>query len=115
MRFIRTICCCLLFVILSGCAAIGSRKKDGAGRPFMGVRNDAHYLVHPSDADYPALQPLNIIDMPFSFGVDCVCCRMIWLNRNSLTNQSKEPTAFGAFSSAVALRVRHRRWITFLR
>jgi uncharacterized protein YceK len=73
MRFIPVISGCLLLVISSGCAAIGARESDGAGRSFAGVRDDWHYLVHPSEADYPALQLLNIIDMPFSFVVDFVC------------------------------------------
>jgi uncharacterized protein YceK len=73
IAFIRVICGCFLLIVLSGCAAIGARDRDGAGRSFAGVRDDWHYLVHPSEADMPSLQPLNILDMPFSFVVDLVC------------------------------------------
>jgi uncharacterized protein YceK len=59
--------------IVSSCAAIGARDRDSAGKQFAGVREDAYYLAHPSEADVPALQPLNLIDMPFSFVVDFVC------------------------------------------
>lgn len=65
--------CWLALLVTSGCAAIGARERDGAGRSFAGTRDDWHYLVHPSEADVPALQPLNIIDMPFSCVVDFVC------------------------------------------
>jgi uncharacterized protein YceK len=66
-------CVCILLFALSGCAAIGARERDGAGRSFAGVRDDWHYLAHPSEADMPALQPLNILDMPFSFVADFFC------------------------------------------
>ena len=73
MLTVRIMLFCLLLVLTSGCAAIGTRASKGAGRPYAGVREDAHYLAHPSEADYPALQPLNVIDMPFSFVVDTLC------------------------------------------
>ena len=73
MAFMRARFCWLLLMVTSGCAAIGARERDGAGHSFAGVRDDWHYLVHPSEADVPALQPLNIIDVPFSCVVDFVC------------------------------------------
>ena len=63
----------LLMVTVIGCAAIGSRENEGAGRPYAGVRDDVYYLAHPSEADQPALQFFNVIDLPFSFLVDTVC------------------------------------------
>jgi uncharacterized protein YceK len=60
----------LLLVFATGCAAVGARHRDGAGRPFAGVHADAHYLAHPSEADVPGLQFLNIFDMPFSAVID---------------------------------------------
>ena len=73
MASMRAVFCWLLLLVTSGCAAIGAREHDGAGRSFAGVRDDWHYLEHPSEADVPALQLLNIIDMPFSGVVDFVC------------------------------------------
>lgn len=70
---LRTVALCLLVLIASGCAAIGTRVSKGGGRPYAGVREDAYYLANPSEADHPALQPLNIVDMPFSFVVDTLC------------------------------------------
>jgi uncharacterized protein YceK len=49
------------------------RENHGAGKPYAGVRAEAHYLAHPSEADYPDLQFLGVLDMPFSFVVDTVC------------------------------------------
>ena len=69
----RVMCCCLSLAAASGCAAIGVRENHGAGKPYAGVRAEAHYLANPSEADYPGLQPLGILDMPFSFVVDTVC------------------------------------------
>ena len=60
-------------LILGGCAAVGSKENNGAGKLYAGVCEDSYYLTHPSKADYPALQPLNILDLPFSFVVDTVC------------------------------------------
>jgi len=60
----------LLICFATGCASIGARQRDGAGRPFAGVRDDAHYLAHPSEADLPGLQFMNIFDLPFSAIVD---------------------------------------------
>ena len=57
-------------LLTGGCASIGARERDGAGRPYAGVRDDAHYLAHPNEADKPGLQSLNAIDLPFSFVVD---------------------------------------------
>ena len=73
MSSIRFLTLCLLAVVASGCAAIGTRVSKGGGRPYAGVSEDAHYLAHPSEADHPALQPLNVLDMPFSFVVDTLC------------------------------------------
>ena len=70
---IRVILLCLLFAFSTGCAAIGARENKGAGVVFAGVRNDVYYLIHPSQADYPFLQPLNLLDMPFSFAIDTIC------------------------------------------
>jgi len=70
ISILRLTTCCASLAFVSGCAAIGARERDGAGRPFAGVRDDAYYLAHPREADKPALQPLNIIDLPFSFVVD---------------------------------------------
>jgi uncharacterized protein YceK len=70
MRFLRLTGLLLLPCFALGCASIGARQRDGAGRPFAGVRDDAHYLAHPSDADKPSLQFLNILDMPFSAVLD---------------------------------------------
>jgi uncharacterized protein YceK len=60
---------CLLFSV-AGCASIGTRQREGAGRPYAGVREDIYYLAHPEEADKPALQSLNVIDLPFSFLLD---------------------------------------------
>jgi uncharacterized protein YceK len=73
MQIDRVILCCLLLFAASGCAAIGERMDHGAGRPYAGVRDEAHYMAHPSEADYPDIQFLSIFDMPFSFVVDTVC------------------------------------------
>ena len=72
LKLIQVTAGCLLVVASSGCAAIGTRENDGAGHYFAGVRDDAYYLAHPSEADYPELQPLNLVDLPFSFAVDLV-------------------------------------------
>ena len=69
----RIILLCLLLAVLPGCAAIGARESGEAARPYAGIRDDSYYLVHPSEADVPVLQLLNILDMPFSFVVDTVC------------------------------------------
>ena len=63
----------LLTLVLCGCAATGTRVAKGAGRPYAGVCEDGYYLTHPDEADHPALQSFNIIDMPFSFLVDTAC------------------------------------------
>lgn len=60
----------LALCVVTGCASIGARQRDGAGRPFAGVRDDVHYLAHPSEADQPGLQFMNIFDLPFSAVVD---------------------------------------------
>ena len=73
MSFFRPVLHTVLLVLLSGCAAISSRVNNGAGRPYAGLRDDAHYLAHPPEADMPLLQPLNMLDMPFSFVVDTLC------------------------------------------
>jgi uncharacterized protein YceK len=70
MHIIRLTGLLLLTCFIAGCASIGTRQRDGAGRPFAGVRDDAHYLAHPSEADQPGLQFMNIFDLPFSALVD---------------------------------------------
>ena len=61
----------ITLIALGGCSAIGSRPVQGDESPyFIGVRNDVYYLFHPSKADNPYLQPLNIIDFPFSLIAD---------------------------------------------
>lgn len=70
MNILRAITPLLLLCLHTGCASIGAREQDGAGRSFAGVRNDAHYLAHPSEADQPGLQFMNIFDLPFSAVVD---------------------------------------------
>ena len=72
MTCFRAIACCLLVVTASGCAAIGARENDGAGHYFAGVSDDCYYFAHPAEADYPELQPLNLVNLPFSFAVDLV-------------------------------------------
>lgn len=70
MKAFRLIPWWVLLFLVSGCASIGARNRDGAGRPYAGVRDDIHYLMHPQEADKPVLQPFNIVDLPFSFVVD---------------------------------------------
>ena len=60
----------MLIWFATGCASIGARQRDGAGRPFAGVRDDVHYLAHPREADQPGVQFMNIFDLPFSAVVD---------------------------------------------
>jgi len=73
VRFVHLIIFCFAAISGSGCAAIGTRASKGGGRPYAGVCEDAYYLANPSEADHPALQPLNVFDMPFSFIVDTFC------------------------------------------
>jgi len=70
MHILRTISFLLLISFATGCASIGARERDGAGRPYAGVRDAAYYLARPSEADQPGLVFMNIFDMPFSAVVD---------------------------------------------
>ncbi|HEU0009106.1 MAG TPA: YceK/YidQ family lipoprotein [Verrucomicrobiae bacterium] len=68
-------------VLLSGCASIAARTQGRATRVYPGVRGDAYYLAHPSKADFPWLQWMNVIDLPFSAVLDtllwpCDACRL---------------------------------------
>jgi uncharacterized protein YceK len=72
MNVFRLLPVCMLLVVAPGCAAIAARERDGAGRAYAGVRDDVYYLTHPQEADKPMLQPLNVVDLPFSFLVDTV-------------------------------------------
>jgi uncharacterized protein YceK len=54
----------------SSCAAIGARQGKNRPKPYAGVKQNAHFVAHPDQADQPVLQPLNLVDMPFSFVVD---------------------------------------------
>ena len=96
----------------SGCAAIGARQGSNKTRPYAGVRDDIHYLAHPSEADVPSLQWLNVIDLPFSAVVDTV---MLPFDSRSepnaaqnakLPNQSSDPTLSSGTSPA-AQETRH--------
>ena len=92
--------------LFSGCAAIGVRQGSNVTRPYAGVREDIHYLAHPSEADVPSLQWLNVIDLPFSAVVDTV---MLPFDSRSeptaaqnakLPNQSSDPTLSSVTSPA---------------
>ena len=68
-------------VFLTGCASIAARTQGRATRVYPGVRNDAYYLAHPSKADFPWLQWMNVFDLPFSAVLDtlllpCDACRL---------------------------------------
>lgn len=91
MSFFRPIFQTVLLVLLSGCAAISSRVNNGAGRPYAGLRDDAHYLAHPSEADMPFLQPLNLLDMPFSLVVDTLCLPYDLMKHSSQPNKIAPP------------------------
>jgi len=54
----------------TGCASIGARQDQAVAHLYPGIRDDAYYLFHPSQADYPALQWLNVLDLPFSAVAD---------------------------------------------
>ena len=87
MRALRSTLYTALLVLSSGCAAIGTRVSNGAGRPYAGVQEDAYYLAHPSEADMPALQPLNVLDMPFSFVADTLCLPYDLVKHDGQPNQ----------------------------
>ena len=91
MSFFRPIFQTVLLLLLSGCAAISSRVNNGAGRPYAGLRDDAHYLAHPSEADMPFLQPLNLLDMPFSLVVDTFCLPYDLMKHGSQPNKIAPP------------------------
>jgi uncharacterized protein YceK len=71
MHFRHTVLLLLIW-ITTGCASIGSRQRGNVVRPFAGVRDNARYLAHPSEADQPGLQFMNIVDMPFSAIADTI-------------------------------------------
>ena len=56
----------LTFSAVAGCASIGARSSNTETSIYPGVKNDIYFLCNPGEADYPILQPLNIIDLPFS-------------------------------------------------
>src|SRR5579859_4692410 len=54
----------------AGCSSIYDRESNIRQRPYAGVRDDAHFLVHPGESDIPPMQWANVFDMPFSALLD---------------------------------------------
>ena len=62
----------LVVLATVSCASIAAHSSDSEDRVYPGVRDDFYFLFHPSEADYPQLQWLNIIDLPFSAILDTI-------------------------------------------
>jgi uncharacterized protein YceK len=86
--FTTTAALSLGIVCLTGCASIAARTQERADRVYPGVRDNAYYLAHPSEADLPFLQWMNIIDLPFSAVLDT----LLWpFDAHRLSRQSTPP------------------------
>jgi len=72
MKTFQHLFAALFLAVLSGtgCASIGARQDQNVAQLYPGVRDDAYYLFHPSQADHAALQWLNLLDLPFSAVAD---------------------------------------------
>jgi uncharacterized protein YceK len=64
----------VMVLLCAGCASITARQDESQNEVhlYAGVHDDVYYLFHPGEADYPSLQWLNVVDLPFSTVADTV-------------------------------------------
>jgi len=80
MKKSQQIFAALFLAVLSGagCASIEARRDQNVAQLYPGVRDDAYHLFHPGQAVHPALQWLNVLDLPFSAVADTVMIPVDW-------------------------------------